>query len=187
MADEYGELDLDLSGPPPARPADRSRVGLYAFLAFVLAVACAFLVWERNENVAALASLEESVPGLKDQRDELRTRQDEVGDALVNLSDYAAAQAELHHSLGKRKQALADLDQAICLFELAKKMGKCGCGDTHGGQVDRKIKAVRKVLRPTKEELPGLAAKLHAGEAETEPTSEDEVQPEATEPAGEPW
>ncbi len=190
MTDEYDELDLDLGGPPPARPAHARRVGMYAFLAFVLAVACAFLVWERNETAATTKQMQKRLQVLQDRWDKIQARQEGVGDALVNLSDHAVAEAELHHSLGKRKQALADIDRAMHLFELAEKMGKCGCGDTLGAQVKRKMKAVIETLQPTEEELPRLAALLDAEEGETEPASdeeaEDEALPQAAEPTGEP-
>ncbi len=190
LTDEYDELDLDLSGPPPPRPANARRVGLYAFLAFVLAVACAFLVWERNETTATTKQMQKRLQALQDRRDKEQVRQEGVGDALVNLSDHAVAEAELHHSLGNRKQALANIDRAMHLFELAEKMGKCGCRDTAGAQVKRKMKALVEALKPTEGELPRLAALLTAEEGETEPASdekaEDEALPQAAEPAGEP-
>jgi len=184
LSSELDDLDLNLTGPPPQRRSPGSRrVELYAFLAFVLAVACAYLIWERNETVVITEQMQEQLQVLQKQRDRWNAARDEVGEALVELSDHAAGEAELHHSQKNRKQALADLDQALYLFRLAEKMGKCGCGDTHGGQVDEKIKAVIKALQPTEEELPRLAA-------ETESPSEEEggeqAQPEESAPARQP-
>ncbi len=186
MSHELDDLDLNLTGPPPKRRSPGSRrLELYAFLAFVLAVACAYLIWERNETVVTTEQMQERLQVLEKQQDQWKTARDEVGEALVELSDHAAGEAELHHSQKNRKQTLADLDQALHLFELAEKMGKCGCGDTRGGEVDEKIKAVIKALQPTEEELPRLAA-----EAETESPSEEEggeqAQPEESAPAEQP-
>ena len=125
-------------------------------LAVLLALACAYLIWERYENATAVGRLQKQVQRQESKQTELAETMTEVGDALVELSEYAASEAELHHGLGNRKQALADLDRATHLLDLAQDLGNCLCAGKPAKRVNNKLKGLVALLEPTEEELPGL-------------------------------
>ncbi len=156
LTDEPDDLDPGLTEETPPRPSRSRRVWPYALLAITLAHACAYLVWERYENAAAVGRLQKQVQGQESKQTELADTMTEVGDALVELSEHSASEAELHHGLGNRTQALADLDRARHLLDLAQDLGKCLCAGKPAKRVNNKLKGLVALLGPTEEELPGL-------------------------------
>ena len=157
MADEFDDLDLDLAPEAPRRPPGSRRTWPYALLAIALALACAYLLLERYQNVTAVGRLTRQVARLEGKQTESQDIQNQVSDALVELAEYAASEAELHHGLGDRTQALADLDRAMHVLDLAKDLGKCVCGGTPTKRVNNKLKELIALVEPTEEELPRLA------------------------------
>ncbi len=180
LADEFDDLDLGLTAETPARPSRSRRVWPYAVLAIALALACAYLIRERYENATAIVRLTRQAERLEQHQDSILETQDEVGEALAELSEKSAAEAELHYGRGDRGGALADLDRAMHLLDLAQDLGKCACGGTTTKRVDRKLKEIVNLLQLTHEELSRLAQHEARDKRKRAPMPKQEVQPNST-------
>lgn len=177
MADEFDDLDISLTEEMPARRSRGRRAWPYMLLAVLLALACAYLIRERYENATAVGRLQKQVQRQESKQTDLADMMTEVGDALVELSEYAASEAELHHGLGDRKQALADLDRAMHLLDLAQDLGKCTCGGTTTKRVNNKLKELVVLLEPTEEEVPGLTLESDRRKPGQRQTPKQDVEP----------
>ena len=149
-------------------------------LAVLLALACAYLNWERYENATAITRLTRQAERLEGKQADLADMMTEVGDALVELSEQSASEAELHQGLGNRKQALADLDRAKHLLDLAQDVGKCLCGGKPAKRVNNKLKGLVALLEPTEEELPGFTLESDRRKPKNRQTPKQDIEPNST-------
>ncbi len=187
--DEFEELNLDQeeSQPSPPRKSGGPSAGLYSLLAVVLAGACVYLIWLHQENQTTIRQLE----GRVNAYTKLEDASKKVRDYLIQLADDAASETKLHHRLGNRKQALADLDRAQELLALARNLETCSCpSETEPiRMVKHKLDELIADLRPTKQELSQLApsegADSRQADSTTTETKLDQTQPEQPNKSGE--
>jgi len=193
MNDEFRDLGLDWeeSQPPPERkPARRWRtLGMLGFL--LLVVACSYLAVLYQENRVAIQQLQAGMRlATRDYR-QLKDAGAKVRDALIQLADHAVSETTLHHRLGNRKQALADLDRAQKLLALADNLKTCNCpSETEPIQaVKDKLDKLIADLQPTKQELSQLAPAEGASSKQADSASAEanlgQAQPEQPNKSGE--
>jgi len=193
VSDEFDDLNLDIDQPEPAPRSRRRAVSspLYMLVVVVLAGACAYLVWLHNEDRVLIQLLQDQEQRARDQYEELRGPSKEVREVLTELADHAASETTLHHSLGNRKQALADLDRAQKLLQLADDLKTCDCpSETESIQaVQNKLDKLRADLQPTAQELSELVPTEGASGEQADSTSAeaklDQAQPEQPNESGE--
>jgi len=190
MDDEFEELNLDWEeSQPPPRKSGRRSAGLYGLLAVVLAGACVYLAWLHQENRAAIRQLEARVHRARNAHTKIEYASKKVRDNLIQLADYAASETKLHHRLGNRKQALADLDRAQKLLALAEDLDTCGCQGKASQAVKDKLGELIADLQLTKQELSQLASSEGADSRQADSTSaeakSDQTQPEQPNESGE--
>ena len=193
MSDEFDDLNLDIDQPEPAPRSRRRAVStpLYMLVVVVLAGACAYLVWLRSEDRVLIQLLQDQEQRARDQYEELRGPSKDVREALTELADHAASEATLHHSLGNRKQALADLDRAQKLLQLADDLRTCNCpSETESIQaVQNKLDKLMADLQPTEQELSELVPTEGTSSKQADSASAeakvDQAQPEQPNESGE--
>ncbi len=193
MSNEFDDLNLDIDQPEPAPRSRRRAVSspLYMLVAVLLAGACAYLVWLHGENRVLIQLLQEQQQRARDQYEKLRGPSKEVREALTELADHAASETTLHHSLGNRKQALADLDRAQKLLQLADDLKTCNCpSETASIQaVQNKLDKLMADLQPTEQELSELVPTEGASSEQADATSAEaktpQPQPEQPSKSGE--
>ncbi|MHC3129141.1 MAG: hypothetical protein IBV52_03595 [Candidatus Bathyarchaeota archaeon] len=195
MNDEFEDLGLDWEEPqpPPERkPARRWTVlGMLGFL--LLAAACSYLAVVYQENRAAMQRLQAGVErAMRDHR-QLQDASTEVRGALIQLADHAVSETTLHHRLGHRKQALADLDRAQKLLALAENLKTCNCpSETESIQavaVQDKLDKLIADIQPIQQELSQPAPAEEASSEQADSASAeaklDQAQPEQPNKSGE--
>ena len=193
MSDEFDDLNLDIDQPEPAPRSRRPAVStpLYMLMALVLAGACAYLVWLHGEDRVLIQVLQDHEQQARDQYQELRGPSREVREALTEMADHAASETTLHHDLGNRKQALADLDRAQKLLQLADDLQTCNCPSEAESirAVQNKLDKLMADLQPTEQELSELVPTQGAsGEQADSASAEanlDQAQPEQPNESGE--
>jgi len=193
VSNEFDDLNLDIDQPEPAPRSRRPAVStpLYMLVALVLAGACAYLVWLHGEDRMLIQVLQDHEQRARDQYQELRGPSTEVREALTEMADHAASETTLHHSLGNRKQALADLDRAQKLLQLADGLKTCNCpSETESIQaVQNKLDKLRAGLQPTEQELSELVPTEGASSEQADSASAeaklDQAQPEQPNKSGE--
>ncbi len=196
MSNEFDDLDLDIDQPEPAQMSRRRAVPtpLCLLVAVLFAGACAYLVRLHGENRVLIQLLQDQQQRAQDQYDQyekLKGPGKEVREALTELADHAASDTTLHHSQGNRKQALADLDRAQKLLQLADDLKTCDCpNETKPIQaVKYKLDRLIADLQPTEQELPALVPTEGAsGEQADSASAEaklDQAQPEQPEVSSE--
>ena len=193
MSNEFDDLDLDIDQPEPTPMSRRRAVPttLYMLMAVLLAGACAYLVRLHGENRVLIQRLQDQQQRAEDQYEKLRGPNKEVREALTELADHAASDTTLHHSQGNRKQALADLDRAQKLLQLADDLKTCSCpSETKPIQaVQNKLDKLMADLEPTEQELPALVPTEGASGGQADSASVeaklDQAQPEQPRKSGE--
>ena len=143
---------MDQPKPDTKRAPTAVPAYVYALVAALLAVACAYLVWRDVENRAVIQNLESEKQRIQDQYEKLNGPSKQVTTALTELAAHAANEADLHSSQGNRKQALADIEQAQGLLSLAKKLTTCGCQTREMDPINAQLTKLAKKLQPTSEE-----------------------------------
>jgi len=158
VSNEFDDLDLVMDQPQPTPKNRRQAVPtqLYMLVAILLAGACAYLAWLHNEDQKAIQQLQEIADKADEQRVQFTNSTKEVTEALAELADHAANEAELHISQDSRKQALADIEQARHLLGLARKLTTCDCHTPEMKPIDAKLTKLAENLQPTKEEAARL-------------------------------
>ncbi len=159
MSNEFENLDLDIDQPEPAPRRHNQAVPpqLYALVAILLAVACAYLVWLHGQDRWIIEDLQERAQGSNDQYKKLSVPGKEVKDALTTLADHAANEAELYRSRGSREQVLSNIARARYLLSLAEKLKACStCPEREMGRIDAKLTKLIDKLQPTQEETARL-------------------------------
>ena len=193
MSDEFDDLNLDIDQPEPAPRSRRRAVStpLYMLVAVLLAGACAYLVRLHDENRVLIQRLQEQQQRAQDQYEKLRGPSEEVREALTELADHAASETTLHYSLGNRKQALADLDRAQKLLQLADGLKTCNCPSEAASvqAVQKKLDKLMADLQPTEQELSELVPTEGASSERADSASAeaklDQAQPEQPNESGE--
>ena len=188
MSDEFDDLNLDIDQPEPAPRSRRRAVStpLYTLVVVLLAGACAYLVWLYNEDQTAIQQLQGLMQKGQEERAQLTNSSKEVREALTELADHAANEAELHRSQGNREQALADIAHARHLLGLAKKLTTCDCHTREMKPIDAKLAKLIDKLQPTQEETARLEPPTDS--LTPGPALEEEIpqpQPEQPEVSGE--
>jgi len=158
VSNEFDDLNLDIDQPEPTPRSRRQPVPaqlyvLVALLLLVLAGACAYLVRLHDENRVLIQRLQDQQQRAQDQYEKLRGPSKEVREALTELANHAASDTTLHNSQGNRKQALADLDRAQRLLQLADDLKTCSCpSETKPIQaVQNKLDRLSADLQPTEQ------------------------------------
>ncbi len=190
MSNEFDDLNLDVDQP---EPTPKGRCGavptqLYMLMAVLLAGACTYLIWLYNEDQTAIQQLQGLIQKTQEQRGQLINSSKEVREALTELADHAANEAELHSSQGNRKQALADVEQARHLLGLAKKLTTCDCHTREMEPIDAKLTKLIDKLQPTQEETARLEPPTGTSSEPPGPPLEKKIlqhQPEQSKVSGE--
>ena len=185
MSNEFDDLNLDIDQPEPAPMSRRRAVStpLYMLMAVLLAGACAYLVQLHGENRVLIQRLQDQQQRAQDQYEKLKGPSKEVGEALTELADHVANEAELHSSQGNRKQALADVEQARHLLGLAKKLNACSsCPNRETDPIDAKLTKLIDKLQPTQEETARLEPPTGTSRQPPGPPLEKKPQPHPEQP-----
>ena len=166
MISKLGNMDAEQPEPTPRRHRPAVPPQLYALVALLLGVGCVYLVWLHGEDQMAIQQLEQLMEKANNERAQLNKSTKEVREALTELADHTANEAELHRKQGNRKQALADVQRARYLLSLAIKLTTCNCHKHKMKPIDAKLTKLTQSLHLTKEEVAMLESSGSPSEKE---------------------